>query len=112
MLRPASIRSRASDSTRALVRSVTSWSRLAFVERRSFRARSRLRAENQEIKARNKKPKIAGIFGTIETDSANKTMITLLRIAKKKLAIGWIIKLAIAMGRVYTNNDRPSANCG
>jgi hypothetical protein len=51
------------------------------------------------------------MFGTIETDNANNTMIKLLNIAKKKLAMGWMIKLATAMGRVYTNKDLPFANC-
>ncbi|MBU2611534.1 MAG: hypothetical protein KJ606_11425 [Chloroflexi bacterium] len=58
-----------------------------------------------------KKPIIAGIFGTIETDIANDVITRLLNAAKKKLASGWTIKLATAIGIVYTNRDRPFANC-
>jgi hypothetical protein len=63
------------------------------------------------MRARKKNPIIAAILGTVSAAIPKYTIIMLLRIAKKKLLAGAMIRLEIAIGIVKTNNERPFDSC-
>ncbi len=109
-LRPASIRSRSSDSARACVRSATTRSKPALISRSSLSAASRLRAESQETRARTKKPMMPNILTGRLIDAPSQAIIAPLIDANKKLACGARIKLAIVIGMVKRNRERPRTN--
>jgi len=79
--------------------------------RNSFNADSKLRADNQEVRAIRKNPIIAGKFGVRSIDMEIIEMMTLLMMLKMKLDHGASNMLAIIMGMVKANKERPAETC-